>query len=79
MYFSPYAETQRNCQSFSCVTAFRSYAYCRAAGPVSKMASQLEKAFCVLNSEVSRSLIAVQLKFYAWFKKEIILVWFLFV
>ena len=35
-------------------------AYCRAAGPVSKMASQQEKAFCVLRFEVSRSVIAVQ-------------------
>jgi hypothetical protein len=32
-----------------------SHAYCGAAGPVSKMASQQEKAFCVLRSEVSRS------------------------
>ena len=34
-------------------------AYCRAAGPVSKMASQQEKAFCVLRFEVSRSVITV--------------------
>ena len=27
---------------------FASHAYCSAAGPVSKMASQQEKAFCVL-------------------------------
>jgi hypothetical protein len=27
---------------------FASHAYCGAAGPVSKMASQQEKAFCVL-------------------------------
>ena len=30
------------------------------AGPVSKMASQQENAFCVLRFEVSRSVIAVQ-------------------
>jgi len=34
---------------------FASRAYCRAAGPVSKMASQQGKAFCVLRFEVSRS------------------------
>jgi hypothetical protein len=33
---------------------FASHAYCGAAGPVSKMASQQEKAFCVLYFEVSR-------------------------
>ena len=31
----------------------------RAAGPVSKMASQQENAFCVLRFEVSRSVITV--------------------
>jgi hypothetical protein len=39
---------------------FASLAYCGAAGPVSKMASQQEKAFCVLRFEVSRSAITVQ-------------------
>ena len=34
---------------------FASHAYHGAAGPVSKMASQQEKAFCVLRFEVSRS------------------------
>ena len=34
---------------------FASNAYCGAAGPVSKMASQQEKAFCVLRFEVSTS------------------------
>ena len=38
---------------------FASHAYCGAAGPVSKMASQQEKAFCVLCFEVSRSVITV--------------------
>ena len=36
-----------------------------AAGPVSNMASQQEKAFCVLRFEVSRSVIAVQREFRA--------------
>ena len=35
------------------------------AGPVSKMASQQEKAFCVLRFEVSRSVIRVQCEFRA--------------
>ena len=38
---------------------FDSHAYCGAAGPVSKMASQQENAFCVLRFEVSRSVITV--------------------
>jgi hypothetical protein len=38
---------------------FASYAYGGVAGPVSKMASQQEKAFCVLRFEVSRSVITV--------------------
>ena len=44
---------------------FASHAYCGAAGPVSKMAPQQEKAFCVLRFEVSRSVITVQLEFHA--------------
>jgi len=39
---------------------FVSHAYCGAAGPVSKMASQQEKAFCVFRCEVSRSVITLQ-------------------
>jgi hypothetical protein len=39
---------------------FASHAYCGAAGPVSKMALQQDKAFCVLSFEVSRSVITVQ-------------------
>jgi hypothetical protein len=39
---------------------FAFHAYCGDAGPVSKMASQQEKAFCVLRIEVSRSVITVQ-------------------
>ena len=38
---------------------FASHAYWGAAGLVSKMASQREKAFCVLRFEVSRSVITV--------------------
>jgi hypothetical protein len=38
--------------------------------PVSKMASQLEKAFRVLGFEVSRSVITVQREFRARFAKD---------
>jgi NADH:ubiquinone oxidoreductase subunit F (NADH-binding) len=48
---------------------FASNAYCGAAGLVSKMASQQEKAFCALGFEVSRSVITVQREFRARFKK----------
>ena len=49
---------------------FASHAYCGAAGPVSKMASQQEKAFCVLRFEVSRSVITGQREFRARFRKD---------
>ena len=49
---------------------FASHAYCGAAGPVSKMASQQGKAFCVLRFEVSRSVITVQREFRARFRKD---------
>ena len=49
---------------------FASYAYCGAAGPVSKLASQQEKAFCVLRFEVSRSVITVQCELRARFRKD---------
>jgi hypothetical protein len=39
---------------------FASHAYYRAAVPVSKMALQQEKAFCVLRFEVSISVITVR-------------------
>jgi hypothetical protein len=42
---------------------FASHAYCGAAGPVSKMASQQEKAFCVLRFKVSSFVITVQREF----------------
>jgi hypothetical protein len=57
---------------------FASYAYCGAAGPVSKMASQQKKAFCVFRVEVSRSVITVQREFRARFKKNNMLVWCVF-
>ena len=44
--------------------------FCGAAGPVSKMESQQEKAFCVLRFEVSRSVITVQREFRARFRKD---------
>ena len=40
------------------------------AGPVSKMASQQEKALCVLRFEVSRSVITVQREYRARFRKD---------
>jgi len=49
---------------------FVSHAYCGAARPVFKMASQQEKAFCVLRFEVSRSVITVQLEVRARFRKD---------
>ena len=49
---------------------FASNAYCGAAGPVSKMASQQEKAFCELRFEVSRSVITAQRDFRARFRKD---------
>ena len=49
---------------------FASHAYCGAAGPVSKMASQQEKGFCVLRFEVSSSEITVQREFRARFRKD---------
>ena len=50
---------------FSCLLRGRG-----AAGLVSKMASQQEKAFCVLGFEVSRSVITVQREFRARFRKD---------
>jgi len=38
---------------------FASHAYCGAAGPVSNMASQQRKAFCVPRFEMSKSVITV--------------------
>jgi hypothetical protein len=47
---------------------FTSHAYCGVDGPVSKMASQQEKAFCVLRFVVSRSVITVQSEIRAQFR-----------
>ena len=44
---------------------FAFHAYCGAAGSVSKMAPQQEKAFCMLRFEVSRYVITVQREFRA--------------
>jgi len=49
---------------------FASHAFCGAAGPVSKMASQQEKAFCVLRFEVCSSVITVQREFRARLSKD---------
>jgi hypothetical protein len=56
---------------------FASHAYYGAAGPVSNMASQQEKAFCVLRFEVSRSVFTVQRELRARLKKHF-LVWCVF-
>jgi hypothetical protein len=50
-------------QVFHVLQQFASLAYCGVAGPVSKIASQQEKAFCVLRFEVSRSVITLQREF----------------
>jgi hypothetical protein len=82
MYFSPYTDTtcqQRELPKFLMrYLKFASHAYCGAAGPDSKMASQQKKNFCVLRFEVSRSVITVQREFRARFKTDIILVWCVF-
>jgi hypothetical protein len=53
---------------FHALQQFAYHAYCGAAWPVSKMASQQEKAFCMLRFEVSRSVITVQREFCARFR-----------
>jgi hypothetical protein len=62
MYFSSYTGTaytvsSENCPSFSWATSSYLLRGREAAGPVSKMASQQEQAFCVLRFEVPRSVI----------------------
>jgi len=49
---------------------FASHAYCGAVGPVSKLALQQGKVFCVLCFEVSRSVITVQRDFRSQFRKD---------
>jgi hypothetical protein len=66
-----YTVSSENSLSFSCATQqVASHAYCGAAGPVSRMVSQQEKAFCVLRFEISRSVITVQREFHARFRKD---------
>jgi len=57
-------------QLFKFLMRYQQFAYCGAAGPVSKMATQQEKAFCVLRFEVSRNVITVQREFRARFRKD---------
>ena len=63
-----YTVSSGNCPSFSWATS--SSLLMLTAGPVSKMVSQQEKAFCVLRFEVSRSVITVQREFGARFRKD---------
>jgi hypothetical protein len=75
MYFLPYTgitslSAVETVQVSHALQEFASYAHCGAAGPVSKMASQQEKAFSVLRFKVSRSLITAQREFCAPFKKD---------
>ena len=63
-----YTVSSSNCPSLSCANS-RSLLML-TAGPVSKMASQLVKVFCVLRFEVSRSVITVQREFRARFRKD---------
>jgi hypothetical protein len=49
---------------------FASHVYCGAVGPVAKMASKKENAFCVLRFKVSRSVTTVQREFRAQLKKK---------
>ena len=57
-----------NCPSSSCATS--SSLFVLTAGPVSDMASQQEKAFCLFRFEVSGSVITVQREFRARFRKD---------
>ena len=75
IYFSPYTGATYTVSSGNCPVLVRyqqffSHAYCAAASAVSKMASQQEKAFCVLRFEVSRSVITVQGEFRVRFRKD---------
>ena len=60
-----YTVSSGNCPSFLCATS--SSLLMLTAGPDCKMASQQEKAFCVLRFELSRSVITVQREFRARF------------
>jgi len=63
-----YTISSGNCPSFACATS--SSLLMLTEGPVSKIALQQEKAFCVLCFEVSRSVITVQCEFRARFRKD---------
>jgi len=63
-------QQQQLSEFLMCYQQFASHAYCGAAGPVSKMASQQEKAFCLLRFEAFRSVITVQREFCARFRKD---------
>jgi hypothetical protein len=70
MYFLPHTGTTYSVSGENFLIRyqqFASHAYCGAAGPVSKMVSEQEKALCVLRFEVSRSVITVQREFLARF------------
>ena len=68
LHGTTYTVSSGNCPSFSCATS--SSLFMLTVGPVSTMASQQEKAFCVLRFEVSRSVITVQHEFRARFRKD---------
>jgi hypothetical protein len=59
----------QGCQS-AVGTVQVSHAYCGAVGPVCRMVSQQEKAFCVLCFEVPISVITIQREFHARLKKD---------
>jgi hypothetical protein len=54
---------QRQLSTF--LVRYQQHAYCGATGPVLKMASQQEKASCVLRFEVPTSVVTVQREFRA--------------
>jgi hypothetical protein len=58
-----HCQQQQLSKFLMCYQQFASLAYCGAAGPVSKRASQQKKAFGGLRFEVSRSVITVQREF----------------
>jgi hypothetical protein len=79
IYFSPLHRHNIHCQQRKLskfLTRYQqlaSHAYCGAAGPVSKMASQQKKAFCLFRFDSSRSVITVQREFRARFKMTLFL------
>jgi hypothetical protein len=65
-----HCQQREQSKSLMCYQQFASHAYCGAAEPVTKMASQQEKDSCVLCFEVSRSVIIAQREFSARLKKR---------